>query len=231
MISPKPLGGEQKGQRSGDRDIGPRGTAAKPIFEPFCMKKVNLFSWGFTFFKKVNPQNLCVPWGQRVVLKGAITHPRVTPWWLGAEGRERPQVSLLVHLVPPSLSPVVPPHVPPCPLKLLYVSLPHPLLVPPTFPLSVPTAHSSLSPDTPPSAFVPSSIPPKLQCPSPSPGVHPSVPPCPHSVPPCPHTLPPCTHHVPPRLPSAPQYAGWGGTRWGRDRGDRQSSPPSAPHP
>lgn len=69
-----------------------------------------------------------------MVLKGAITHPRVTPWWLGAEGRERPQVSLLVHLVPPSLSPVVPPHVPPCPLKLLYVSLPHPSLSPPLSP-------------------------------------------------------------------------------------------------
>lgn len=37
---PKASGGEQRGQGgSGDRLIGPWGSAAKPIFEPFCRKK------------------------------------------------------------------------------------------------------------------------------------------------------------------------------------------------
>lgn len=39
---PKASDGEQMGQSgSGDRLIGPWGTDAKPIFEPFCRKKVH----------------------------------------------------------------------------------------------------------------------------------------------------------------------------------------------
>lgn len=122
-------------------------------------------------------------------------------------------MSLLVHLVPPSLSPVVPPHVPPCPLKLLYL-LATSLLVSPHFPhhcphrafLPVPRYPSHLS-----HPVSPQSSP----CPSPSPGVHPSVPPCPHGVPLVPTLSLPVPTASLPVCPVHPSMRGGAG----RDRG------------